>query len=132
VILEGVVVPGVGRGRRFLEMAEYRDGIRRILSFNPHPGTLNLRLTPDSVTKMKALRREKRGRIQGFRRGEKSYGEVLTLPARIWGRAAGILLPSKSAHPEEILEVVAPSSLRETLGLRDGDRVTVEILLEGE
>lgn len=50
-------------------------------------------------------------------------------PVRLNGRLPGaIILPEVPGYPQGQVEVIAALSARETLSLRDGDRVTLEVI----
>jgi len=40
-----------------------------------------------------------------------------------------IVIPEVAGYPEDVLEIVAPANLRETLQLEDGDEITVTVNL---
>jgi len=40
-----------------------------------------------------------------------------------------VLLVERTSHGPEVIEVIAPVKLRDRLNLRDGDEVTINILL---
>jgi riboflavin kinase len=38
-------------------------------------------------------------------------------------------MPERTHHPTDIMEIVAPVKLRDVLGLRDGDRIEIEVFI---
>ena len=48
---------------------------------------------------------------------------------RIDGVDGAVIMPKRTHYSKDVLEVIAPVSLRERLGLKDGDEVEVEVLL---
>jgi CTP-dependent riboflavin kinase len=94
------------------------------LGFEPHPGTLNLKLTKQSITAKKQLLKWKAVEIvpvKGFCCG-------LCFKARVMNKVEGaIIIPQVPSYPEDVLEVIAPFSLRERLELRDGDEVRLTV-----
>ncbi|MEM1620082.1 MAG: DUF120 domain-containing protein [Fervidicoccaceae archaeon] len=129
LLLEGVVVSGLGEGRFYLSRREYSEVLEKILGFKPFPGTLNVRLAGESVWKRAAL--DVGGRfVPGFEDETRTYGGVRVYRARINGyEPAGLVLPERTSHPKSVVELVAPVSLRRVLGLKDGDVVSIEVFL---
>jgi len=52
---------------------------------------------------------------------------VRCLPCRVGETKCGIVVPGRTHYPEDIVEIVAPVGLRETLGIGDGDELEVEV-----
>ncbi|MEM3712744.1 MAG: DUF120 domain-containing protein [Thermoproteota archaeon] len=40
-----------------------------------------------------------------------------------------VVIPRVPSYPKDMLEIIAPVNLRETLGLKDGDEIEVTVLL---
>lgn len=93
------------------------------LGFESYSGTLNVRLTPESTKKRAHLDVEKGLPIKpevGYYCGVLFFAEIKKIKA-------AVVLPLAPNYPTDLLEVVAPTYLRETLRLKDGDRLTVEV-----
>jgi riboflavin kinase len=122
VILSGTVFSGKGEGKKFVSLPWVIEQIVDKLGFKPYPGTLNLRLTMESVTKKRFLNRTKGLLVEpqpGFFHG-------LLFRATILGAKCAVILPLVPDYPRDVLEVIAPCNLRERLGLADGNLVEVE------
>jgi len=131
LMLTGRVFRGLGEGGFYVSLAEYREWFRRYLGFDPYPGTLNLRLDPDSVVKRKLLESYDGFRIPPMSRGDRSYCGARLFRAVINDSVeGGVVIPEKTVYGPDVLEVVAGVCLRTALGLKDGDVVKVEVLLE--
>jgi len=121
-----MVFSGKGEGAKFIELPWVRKQITEKLGFTPHPGTLNIKLTRESL-KLRTLL-GKIGAIEispaaGFHRGRcfKAY--------LINNLKCAVVIPETPNYPRDIIELIAPINLREKLQLRDGDYVQVKILL---
>lgn len=131
VLLEGKVVSGLGEGQYYMKIPYYKNKVKELLGFTPYPGTLNIQLEGDSTLKRMALTKESGLRIEGFRNEERFYGGATLFEAKINGyEKAGIIIPDRTSHSKNIIEVVAPVYLRGELGLSDGDRVVLEVKLK--
>ncbi|ALU11346.1 riboflavin kinase [Ignicoccus islandicus DSM 13165] len=128
VSLKGIVVSGSGEGRYFLSLEGYRSQIRNRLGFDPYPGTLNVLLDPESMERKFLLLTRPPIILKGFRKDDRTFGEVLAYPARINGLwPAALVIPLRTHHPPSIIEIISPYKLREKLELKNGDYVAIEI-----
>ncbi|WP_297469570.1 CTP-dependent riboflavin kinase [Thermococcus sp.] len=124
-VIIGEVVSGLGEGAYYVK--QYSPLIREYLGFEPYPGTLNVRvLFPKTV--FDALCNARPVIIPGFTRGGRTFGDVKAYRVRIDSIEGAIVIPSRTVHPPKIAEIVAPFKLREKLGLRDGDRIRIEVV----
>jgi len=125
--LRGTVFSGKGEGARFLKLPEVRRQIEDKFGFTPYPGTLNIRLTEREAFKKVPLREVEGMEISrgsGFHTG-------IVFEARLkTGVQCGIVIPQIPDYPEDVIEVIAPTELREDLKLEDGDLLEIDILIE--
>jgi len=128
----GKVVSGLREGAKYISMPQYRNALREALGFDPYPGTLNVLLPREYVKKTLSLR-ERGTVIQGFTVDGVEYGWVRCLPAVIskggLSVRGGILFIEKTAHGPEIVEVVAPVKLRDTLSLKNGEKIEIRVFV---
>lgn len=126
IVLRGKVFSRQKGGTKFLKLPWVERQIIEKLGFTPYPGTLNLKLTKESIETKKQLLNTKTIEIlpaKGFCCG-------LCFKARIIDKVDGaIVFPQVPSYPEDVLEVIAPVSLRETLRLKEGDEVQLKIYL---
>ena len=106
----------------------YNKQIVGLFSFVPFPGTLNVKVTEDLFAIILSSVEERGSVLTGkaAKGGKERLFRVLAQPCRIEGLDAVALFPVKSVHKDEV-EIIASVSLREKLGLRDGDVVSVEM-----
>lgn len=127
VTLQGKLSTGQGGGTKFLSLPWVQKQIIEKLGFKPFPGTLNLRLTQESIEIRKELTETGKAimivPVKGFCCG-------LCYRARIMDKIDGaIIIPQVPDYPEDVLEVIAPISLRKTLRLKEGDEVRLTVYL---
>ena len=65
--------------------------------------------------------------IEGFVDNDRTFGSAKCLPCRIEGSASAIIVPGRTHYPDDIIELLCEHGLRSKLGLKDGDRIKVEI-----
>lgn len=124
--LEGKVFSGKGEGTKFTALPWAKEQITQKLGFSPHPGTLNIKLTERSTKLRKQLRKAKPVEItppEGYCRG-KCFLAVLQDDTK-----CAIVIPETPDCPGNIVELIAPTNLRERLKLKDGDTVQLKIVL---
>jgi riboflavin kinase len=126
-VLTGHVVSGVGEGRYYMALPPYREQFAAVLGADPYPGTLNVRLDGASVPVRKRLDALDWTAVHGFVAEARTFGDARALPCRIGDHRCAIVVPGRTHYPEDIVEVIAGVPLRETLGLADADRVTIEV-----
>ncbi len=125
--LTGTVVSGMGEGKYYIGMRQYREGIREKLGFEPYAGTLNLRLANQQDSYL--IEEAKPTMIEGFSTDSRTYGAIKSFPVLISGSVKGaVLRPERTHYGPEIVEIIAQPFLRKKLGLKDGDKVMIEVL----
>jgi riboflavin kinase len=129
VVLRGEVITGLGEGQYYTSLEEYRVQFRDKLDFIPYPGTLNLILDDKSTVLRKKLDEDKGIPIHGFNSQQRTFGGGKCFRAMIGKVEGAAILPDRSHYPDDVLEVIAPKNLRKTLGLKDGDEISVRVVL---
>lgn len=131
IIIEGRVFSGFGEGAYYVSQEGYKRQFIEKLGFDPYPGTLNLRITDIEGIRLKAELYAHPGiEIESFKNKNRTYGSVKCFHAVVNGSEKGaVVLASRSHYGKDVLEIIAPVCLREKLGLKDGDKVSVEIFL---
>lgn len=128
-VFEGVVFSGLWEGRYYISREGYREQIREKLSFEPYPGTLNIRLrTKTDLERREQLERLPGVEIKGFKTEDRSFGGAKCYPALINDEVEGaLIIAERSGYDRTVMELIAPVNLRKRLGLRDGDIVRVSL-----
>jgi len=122
--LKGEIFSGRGEGAKFIELAWVKKQMEEKLGFTLFPGTLNVKLTTDSVKTGKLLKKRAGFEIlpaSGYCRGR-------FFKAKLNDIEGAVLIPEVAGYPENIVEVVASANLRETLHLSYGSPVEVEVM----
>jgi riboflavin kinase, archaea type len=130
---EGNVISGMGEGAYYMSLEGYRRQFREKLGYEPYPGTLNIRLT-DQIYMNGRLELGKHPSIfiNGFSDGTRTYGWVKCYRATINDGAidnAAVLVLERTHYDDSMLEVIAPTSIKQTAGIKNGDRIKVQVRL---
>jgi len=123
--LSGIVFSSRGEGKNFLELSWVKRQIKQKLGFTPYPGTLNVMLSGESVKRKKML--EKTHSIKVC--PADGYCSGTLIKAFIGKLECTIVVPDVAGYPKDVLEIIAPVNLRETLQLEDGGEITVTVNL---
>ncbi len=125
-VLSGKVITGLGEGQYYISLEGYRAQFREKLGFDPYPGTLNLKLDPESIELRKRI--SANTRILGFTDQNRTFGSGSCFNVRISDIKGAVITPERTHYPEDIIEVIAPLNLRDYLNIKDGSVVNVEVI----
>jgi len=123
--LSGKVFSGKGEGAKFVGLDWVKKQIQEKLGFEPYLGTLNIRLSGESIV----LREQTKKRIVSQIYPQIGYCTGLISQASIGNVKSAIVIPLVKDYPDDVLEVIAPLNLRELLKIHDGDVITVSIVI---
>jgi len=132
ITLEGTVFTGLGEGAYYVTRQPYRTQFIEKLGFDPYPGTLNIKLSDDYNLKMRRELGMYPGiEIMGFKNENRTFGSVKCFHALINNKEKGaVIFALRTHYNDSVMEVIAPSCLRSRLGLKDGNKVKVEVFLK--
>ncbi len=121
VSLSGRVIDGLGEGTYYTSMPDYKKQFSELLGIEAFPGTLNLEVNPKErvlFTNFPPIK------ITGFKTEQRTFGGIACWKCRINGKTeAAAILPHRTNHPANIIEVIAPINLRKKFSLENGARV---------
>ena len=133
ISFEGRVVSGMGEGAYYMSLAGYRKQFYEKLGYEPYPGTLNVKL----VDKIFRDARREIGKypsifIDGFSDTKRTYGWAKCYLAHINDgpiRNAAVLVLERTHYDESMLEIIAPVSIKDTVGIHNGDKIKINMLV---
>ncbi|MBW2029651.1 MAG: CTP-dependent riboflavin kinase [Deltaproteobacteria bacterium] len=126
VVIRGKVVGGVRKASYFTQLDWVQGQCLEKLGFRPYPGTLNLEVDEESLRALEAMKGEDSVVLAP---PSKDFCTAQTLPATIGPVEGAILIPEERVmvHGRTTVEIIAPLRLKDALGLREGDTLTVRI-----
>jgi riboflavin kinase len=133
ISFEGRVVSGMGEGAYYMSLGGYRKQFYEKLGYEPYPGTLNVKL----VDKIFRDARREIGKypsifIDGFSDTKRTYGWAKCYLAHINDgaiRNAAVLVLERTHYDESMLEIIAPVSIKDTVGIHNGDKIKIKMLV---
>ena len=124
--ITGVMATGVGQATGFTSLDWARRAFHERLGIDVFPGTVNLIVTSEPDRAAWRLVKSWPGIVLPPPRPD--WCNSRCYHARIGGRIeAAIVLPEVDGYPEDQIELIAAVAVRETLGLKDGDPVTIDV-----
>ncbi len=129
--LGGNVLKGLGEGQYYVNIPGYKKQFEEKLHFIPFPGTLNVKLSEDSLALRTQLKEMAAVRIDGFNDGERTFGGGNCYLVSIGGIDAAVIAPERTHYPSDLIEIIAPVKLRDALNLEDGDSVVIRVKKQG-
>jgi riboflavin kinase len=126
ILVRGKVVTGLGEGRYYISREGYRKAFSSLLGFDPYPGTLNIDVDPIDREKVAELKDLDGLLIPPFESEGRTFGAVKCFRAQLQGVEAAAIFPLRSHHVN-VIELISPHALRETLSLADGAEVQVRM-----
>ncbi|OKY78254.1 MAG: CTP-dependent Riboflavin kinase [Candidatus Methanohalarchaeum thermophilum] len=124
--LTGKVVEGCGEGRYYISLEGYQSQFIDKLGFKPYAGTLNVKITDESVKALDEINVSSYIRINGFDHSGKSFFGAYCVKAEVNGYEGALIFPDKSRYGKDIVEVISPKKLR---GSINEDDVEIKVKL---
>lgn len=126
--ITGRITLGLGEGGYYISLEDYKRQFKEKLGFEPFPGTLNLKLDKEEEEKRLLLRELEPVIIEGWKTRDRSFGDLFAYKCKIDGMDGAIVIPVRTHHGTEVLELISPLNIKKRLGKKDGDLVEVEIV----
>jgi len=123
--IEGVISKGLGEGGYYVSLDGYLDQIKEKLGFKPYPGTLNMKIGVSQRWKRQHLLQGEPIVITGFRGKERTYGDLFAYKCALEGLPCAIIIPLRTHHGADTLELLCPFNVKKRLGKGEGDRIKV-------
>ena len=111
-----------------MSQEQYKKQFQNILGFVPYPGTLNLKVDKNTAEMFLAAKQQQY--IAGFATKELTFGGLKCYPVVLANSAkkmkGAIIIPDRSVHALDTVEVIAHVYLRQTLKLENGKEVCIQ------
>jgi riboflavin kinase len=128
LVITGTVFTGLSEGSYYMSLDGYRKQFISKLGFDPFPGTLNLKVSNEDLNDRKILDTYPFVYIEGFANEKRTYGPAKCFRAMVNDEVkSAIVLPIRAHYGEDVVELIAPISLRKQFKLADGDKVRVRV-----
>jgi len=119
--LKAKVVDGLGEGTYYTSIPQYKKQFLEKFGFDLFPGTLNLEVDPGERNVFTSSEPVK---VNGFETKSRTFGGIDCWPCIINKKVKAIaILPHRTNHPDNILELIAPFSVRKKLSLKTNSKI---------
>jgi riboflavin kinase len=129
--MTGVIFSDLGLASSFMSLDWVQLALEQRLGFVPFPATLNIRpKAAEDAETWRRMKSESAGLPLESPQG--GFCSARLYPVEVSGAAgetkvtAAILVPEVKGYPSDKIEIVAPLRLKDHLGARDGDAITLE------
>ncbi|CAB1062940.1 hypothetical protein D1BOALGB6SA_7722 [Olavius sp. associated proteobacterium Delta 1] len=122
----GKIVSGEKKGAFFTQLDWVQNQCQEKLGFKPFPGTLNLEVEEAKIPHIEAL--FKRSSIE-LVPPDSNFCDGHVYPVSIMGIAGAIVAPAEDVrvHGKNIIELIAPTRLKDAMDVDDGDEIMLVI-----
>jgi riboflavin kinase len=122
--ITGIIAKGIGEGRYYVSLPGYQKQFEKKLGFKPYPGTLNIRVKrAESLEFISSLEPIN---IDGFETKDRTFGNLTAYKIKIKDTKGAIIIPERTRHEEDIIEVIAPINLKQKLKLKENSSLKIQ------
>ena len=125
--LRGTVTSGLSESRFFTEIPWVKKQFVDKLGINPYPGTFNITILAKDRERLNAVREAKGIEIIPE---DTNFCSANSFPVLVSGKIKGAaIIPLVPNYPPAQLELISPENIKQSLSLKDGDLVEVEVYI---
>ena len=129
LVLEGNVTSGFGEGKRYIKM--YNKRLSLILGYNLFLGTLNVKLGNPEIRRKLVVEASPIS-ISDFYENGSHHGGLFLFRCNVFHgnifTEGFIVIPLKTKHGYNVIEVISQFNLRKKLKLKDGDKIKIVLI----
>ena len=122
--ISGKVESGLGEGKYYINLAGYQKQFKEKTGEKVFPGTLNLKVNETELENF--LFSKEKIQIQGFSTKERKFGSAVLFKVKLNNSVnAALIIPERTNHPSDVIEIISPFFLRKKLKLKDDSNVFI-------
>ncbi len=121
--IEGTIKKGIGEGAYYVSQKNYQEQFKKFIGFKAYPGTLNIMINKEEL--MLLISNSDKIIIKSFKTKERSFGSLTCYKIKVNNVDSAIVIPERTRHDEDMIEVIAEVNLRNKLSLKDEDKVII-------
>ena len=123
-IISGIIQSGAGKGIYFTQVDWVVEQCGRMLGYKPFPGTLNVQVAGEDLKNLDLFLRESDFELVP---DDPAFCSARVKRVTVNNIPGAVILPAEDVriHGKRVIEIIAACNLKETLGIGDGDLVTV-------
>jgi riboflavin kinase len=123
-VLTGKIVSGIKQGVFFTQLDWVQEQCLEKLGFKPYPGTLNLEIAHENMAIIEDLRPQEGVELVP---PNSNFCSGFVFPITVEGISGAIVAPAADVrvHGENVIEIISHLGLKDALGVKDGDFVSL-------
>jgi CTP-dependent riboflavin kinase len=123
-VLTGKIVSGIKQGAFFTQLDWVQEQCLEKLGFKPYPGTLNLEIAHENMAIIEALKPQEGVELVP---PDSNFCSGFVFPITVEGISGAIVAPAADVrvHGENVIEIISHLGLKDALGVKDGDFVSL-------
>jgi riboflavin kinase len=123
-VLTGRIVSGIKQGAFFTQLDWVQEQCLEKLGFKPYPGTLNLEIAHENMAIIEALKPQEGVELVP---PDSNFCSGFVFPITVEGISGAIVAPAADVrvHGENVIEIISHLGLKDALGVKDGDFVSL-------
>ena len=132
IIIKGNVIKGLGEGKYYMSKEGYKKSFKESIGYLPWSGTLNIKLKSEITKDLFSIR--DKIKIKGFREKNRSFGDISCYNCNILNNKGSkqnlkthIIIPERTSHKDNIIEIISPVHLRKKLSIKDNDEIKITL-----
>ena len=133
------ITSGLGEGKYYMSLPGYKKQFAQKLGFEPFEGTLNLEIDAAKVNNF--LLNAECIYVEGFKTKERTFGGLKAFGVKVSANTnkktgnnkknskinAALIIPDRTHHHKNVVEVIADKNLRNVLKLKDNDELEISL-----
>src|SRR3989338_7027610 len=127
------ITSGLGEGRYYMSLSQYKKQFIEKLGFEPFEGTLNLEVDIAKVNNF--LLNSVCININGFETKERTFGGLKAFNVKVSAKNnknnkkinAALIMPDRTHHDKNVVEIIANKNLRNKLKLKDNQEIEITL-----
>ena len=125
--ITGKIISGEGEGAYFTQIDWVQQQCDEKLGFKPYPGTLNLEISEEYLSVVEPLDQKEGVELIS---PDSNFCNAKVSPVSLGDIIGAIILPEEKVriHPKNIIEIIAPVNIKESLNVKDGDSLKVVLV----
>jgi riboflavin kinase len=122
--ITGIITKGIGEGRYYVSLPGYQKQFEKKLGVKAYPGTLNFRVKRAEA--LEFISSLEPVAIEGFETKDRTFGKLTGYNIKINNIQGAIIIPERSRHEGDIIEVISLVNLKQKLKLKDNSRLKIQ------